>query len=218
MESNIYNKLMTIRHEIEKADLKKSGYNTFSKYSYYELKDFMPTANKLMREKNVFAQIVFDKEIATLKFINLDNLEDVIVFTSPMGSAELKACHDIQNLGAVHTYLRRYLYINAFDIIENCKLDLTTGESAPPKVNKANPSPKTSNAKCPHCTGYLAKSKTQDQRGNDYLYCSEYRAGCKYTQSMDGKPRTDNVTGKFIKTAAPEPRYADEEPPFFHDE
>ena len=31
--------------------------------------------------------------------------------------------HDVQNLGAVQTYLRRYLYVNAFEIVEHDTLD-----------------------------------------------------------------------------------------------
>jgi hypothetical protein len=45
-----------------------------------------------------------------------------------MSSAALKGCHDVQNLGAVQTYLRRYLWTNAFEIVEHDALDATTGE------------------------------------------------------------------------------------------
>jgi hypothetical protein len=49
-----------------------------------------------------------------------------------MSSAELKGCHPVQNLGAVQTYLRRYLYTAAFELVEHDALDATTG-SAPVK-------------------------------------------------------------------------------------
>ena len=44
-----------------------------------------------------------------------------------MAKAELKGCHEIQNLGASETYLRRYLYVAAFEIVEHDALDATTG-------------------------------------------------------------------------------------------
>ena len=44
-----------------------------------------------------------------------------------MGEADLKGCHSVQNLGAVQTYTRRYLYITAFEIVEHDALDATTG-------------------------------------------------------------------------------------------
>jgi hypothetical protein len=57
--------------------------------------------------------------------------EGYVTFTSPMSSAALKGCHDVQNLGAVQTYLRRYLWTNAFEIVEHDALDATTGGVEP---------------------------------------------------------------------------------------
>jgi hypothetical protein len=70
-----------------------------------------------------------------------------VTFTSPMSSAALKGCHDVQNLGAVQTYLRRYLWTNAFEIVEHDALDATTGGVEPvakiaPKVEPKKPDPK----------------------------------------------------------------------------
>lgn len=61
-----------------------------------------------------------------------------VTFTSPMSSAALKGCHDVQNLGAVQTYLRRYLWTNAFEIVEHDALDATTGSQP---VTKVEPKP-----------------------------------------------------------------------------
>jgi len=44
-----------------------------------------------------------------------------------MSSAALKGCHEVQNLGAVLSYLRRYLWQTAFEIVEHDALDATTG-------------------------------------------------------------------------------------------
>ena len=42
---------------------------------------------------------------------------DTLVFTSPMVESEVKGATKIQNLGAVETYQRRYLYMTAFEIM-----------------------------------------------------------------------------------------------------
>jgi hypothetical protein len=42
-----------------------------------------------------------------------------------MSSASLKGCHEVQNLGAVETYIKRYLYQNCFEIVEGDALDST---------------------------------------------------------------------------------------------
>ena len=50
-----------------------------------------------------------------------------------MGTANLKGCHEVQNIGACETYQRRYLYTTALSISEHDALDATTG-SAPVEV------------------------------------------------------------------------------------
>jgi hypothetical protein len=40
-----------------------------------------------------------------------------------MAEANLKGCHPIQNLGAVETYTRRYLWVTAMEIVEHDALD-----------------------------------------------------------------------------------------------
>jgi hypothetical protein len=40
-----------------------------------------------------------------------------------MSTASLKGCHEVQNLGAVETYIRRYLYQTAFEIVEADELN-----------------------------------------------------------------------------------------------
>lgn len=63
-----------------------------------------------------------------MTIVNVEEPEEKLEFKSPMKSANLKGCHDIQNLGAVETYQRRYLYMNALEIVEHDPLDATTGK------------------------------------------------------------------------------------------
>ena len=71
----------------------------------------------------------FNHDMAYLTIYDTEGGErDFVTFTSPMSSAALKGCHDVQNLGAVQTYLRRYLWTNAFEIVEHDALDATTGD------------------------------------------------------------------------------------------
>ena len=120
---NVYEKLQKARVELQSASIKKSGKNTFSNYDYFELGDFLPMINTIFNELKLFSQISFSQELATLKIINTEKPEEVIEFTSPMADAQLKGCHPIQNLGAVQTYQRRYLYMAALEIVEHDILD-----------------------------------------------------------------------------------------------
>lgn len=125
---NIYGKLALMRVELQKMEIKKSGRNDFAKYDYMELGDFLPRINEIMAMHNVASVVCFAPDMATLTLIDADKPEDTIVFTSPMSTANLKGCHDVQNLGAAQTYLRRYLYVNAFEIVEHDALDGENGQ------------------------------------------------------------------------------------------
>jgi len=136
---NIYEKLQIMRCELQDMKLKKSGKNKFAGYEYFELQDFIPEINKLMLKNKVTSVLSYMGELATLKLINCEKPDEAIEFTSPMAKANLKGCHEVQNLGATITYLRRYLYMTAFEIIEHDMLDgsekvATNGTTAPNKT------------------------------------------------------------------------------------
>jgi hypothetical protein len=130
----VHKKLMEARIALQAAPLKKSGHNKFAGYQYFELGDFLPTINQIFYKVGLCGVVSFDKELATLCITDTDDGSQ-IVLTSPMADANLKGCHPIQNLGAVETYTRRYLWVSAMEIVEHDALD----SSAPLKDEKKAP-------------------------------------------------------------------------------
>lgn len=128
---NVYKKLQTARIKLQQTELKKSGKNKFAGYEYFELGDFLPAIQRICDEVGLCGVVSYDEANAHLTIYDTDG-DGTVVFSSPMSSAELKGCHAVQNLGAVQTYLRRYLWTNAFEIVEHDALDAVTG-SAPVK-------------------------------------------------------------------------------------
>ena len=122
---------MQARIMLQNAPLKKSGHNKFAGYSYFELGDFIPTINSIFNEVGLCGVVSYDSEIASLTITDTDDGTNIII-TSPMADANLKGCHPIQNLGAVETYTRRYLWVTAMEIVEHDALD----SSAPIKEEK----------------------------------------------------------------------------------
>jgi hypothetical protein len=120
---NIYQKLNYAREIFHKAKLKKTGQNKFAGYSYFELSDFIIPALEIFKTCGLIGVVSFGKEMAYLKIINEDKPEEFILLESPMSTAALKGCHEVQNLGAVQTYLRRYLWVAALEIVEHDALD-----------------------------------------------------------------------------------------------
>jgi hypothetical protein len=127
----VHRKLSMARQQFHALELRKTGKNTFAGYSYFELGDFLIPALKVFDEIGLGAIVSFDSDTATMTICDLDNPEDRIVITSPMGSAALKGCHEVQNIGAVETYQRRYLWVAALEIVEHDALDKTTGNVEP---------------------------------------------------------------------------------------
>mgnify|MGYP001007024783 CR=1 FL=1 len=134
-KKTIYEKLQNARTDLSKLNLKKSGVNEYSKYDYFELGDFLSHANDLANKHRFTPVVTYDDENATMTMYDWDS-DATIVFKSPMRDASLKGCHPIQNLGAVETYQRRYLYMTAFEIVERELLDATTGKEDVPKEPK----------------------------------------------------------------------------------
>lgn len=122
---NVFQKLQRCRVELQKADMKKSGENKFSHYTYFELSDFLPKINELMDKQGLTGIFNFTLEEATLTIINTEKTDETIAFSTPVTVAELKGCYAIQNIGATQTYARRYLYVMAFEIAESDALDGT---------------------------------------------------------------------------------------------
>ena len=123
---SIYKKLSDARASFRNAEIKKSGHNSYSNIDYFQLKDFIHIAENALREQGLIAIVSFGAETATMTVHDFDS-EATITVTSPMSKCNLKGCHEVQNLGAVQTYIRRYLWVALFEIIEQDAVD-----SAPP--------------------------------------------------------------------------------------
>lgn len=122
----IEEKLQKCRVELQNKKLKKSGENKFAKFKYFELGDFIPTVNKMFADYKMFSNFSIEGELAKLVIIDCEDKTSQ-TFTSNIAEADVKGCTAIQSLGAVHTYLKRYLYLNALEIVENDSLDASVG-------------------------------------------------------------------------------------------
>jgi len=131
MEGNIYQRLQLCRVELAKKDVHKGCENTFAKYKYFELADFLPEVQRLSYEAGLCGIVTFTVDIATLQIVDIEKPDSFVVFTSPMADAQLKGAHPIQNMGAVETYQRRYLYMAALEITEADKVDASKPEKKP---------------------------------------------------------------------------------------
>ena len=123
VEKSINDLVQEVRYELSQTKLEKTGFNKHLNFKYFELGDFVPTATQLFYKKGLcpIFNIIYDSngiERAVLKIIKG---AEQIQFTIPTDNPGNMS--GIQALGAKITYLRRYLYLIALDIVENDIVD-----------------------------------------------------------------------------------------------
>ena len=131
---NVFKKLQEARVKLHNTPLNKSGKNNFAKFNYFELADFIPTVTKIFNDIGLCGVVSFNSTDAYLTVYNVDGeTNDFVTFTSPLVMASMDRVQPIQSLGATHTYMRRYLWLMAMEIVENDAVD--AAEPATPTLN-----------------------------------------------------------------------------------
>lgn len=119
--------IINIRVKLQNAKLKKSGKNKYAGFDYFELADFLPKLNELMLAEKVNDRFYINNDLATLELqkggeINTYTMPFVL-FSTPLNKSGQPSMQDIQYLGALNTYYKRYLYLNAFGITDGEVID-----------------------------------------------------------------------------------------------
>jgi hypothetical protein len=135
---SVYAKLQAARLQLVNSGIKKTGYNAHGGWKYYELGDFIPTIHKLFDAVGLCGVVRFG-ENATLTIYDTQGGES-IEFSTPIVYAEAAKGQPIQLLGSTHTYIRRYLWLLAMEIVEADAIDSEEQEEKPVKIApKAKP-------------------------------------------------------------------------------
>lgn len=144
-EVNIYGKLLEARKRFLDAGIKKTGINRYAEFKYFTLDDIIPLKQEIFRDLGLADTISFGQDVASLTIVNIDNPSESVFFQSQLAPDESLIKNPIQKVGAIQTYVRRYLYLLALDIIESDGIEESTGkpenesgkkEEAPKKSNK----------------------------------------------------------------------------------
>ena len=148
-KKNLNESIIKIRVELQKSKIKKSGKNSYAGFDYYELADFLPKLNELMEKEGVNDILKIENEEATLTLIKGNESQEYkmpfVLFDTPLTFKKNKSgeymknasneyiqvpsMQDIQYLGALNTYYKRYLYLNAFGITDGEVIDSMDNEN-----------------------------------------------------------------------------------------
>ena len=126
----VYAKLQKARVMLQSMPIKKSGFNSFAGFKYFELSDFLPSVNTIFAELGLCSVFSIMDGKASLRIIDSE-FGGAIFFSSPTAEAGAGKAPPIQALGSMHTYLRRYLMLNALEITEHDAVDATIKKDEP---------------------------------------------------------------------------------------
>ena len=143
---NVYAKLLEARKRFLETGIKKTGVNRYAEYKYFTLDEIIPAKQTIFKDLGLADIISFSEANACLTIFNVDNPEEYVIFASQLAPDESMIKNPIQKVGAIQTYVRRYLYLLALDIIESDGIEETTGKPIPPAdIAKGEVEPKKSN-------------------------------------------------------------------------
>ena len=130
----LFQKIAKARVDLQNKNIKKSGNNRYSGFTYYELSDILPEINNLCTELDMLTVFSITKtddfEVGILKIIDSAKPLQIMEFRAPTAETCIGKKKDgsggadpIQNLGGKITYMRRYLLMIAFEIVESDTVD-----------------------------------------------------------------------------------------------
>jgi hypothetical protein len=223
---SLLEKLGQARIDFQSAGIKKTGKNSYVGFEYYELSDILPKINELSNQYRFICAVSFNSETALLKIIDIDDQNQFIEFASPMAGVNLKGAHDIQNMGAVQTYMRRYLYMMAFEIVEYDTFDGSMGKKEPQNTpHKSTPNSNETTApineqkiKIGKEIGEILETKNPD--GQPYFKELEIEQERKYftTGNLQAAEKQLEKLKKFLETRKANYKPIPEEQPEFQDD
>lgn len=142
----VYKSISEVSSELARTKLKKSGYNKYSDFDYFQLEDFMPSLLSLCAKYGLCTYVSFDDDKATLTAVSIEDDSSVSI-TCPKRNSTMKGMTLMQEEGAVQTYARRYLYMAMFGITESDGLDSSVGNPSVAVDEQAKAAKKSSTPK-----------------------------------------------------------------------
>ena len=143
---NVYQKLIEARSQFLNDGVEKSGKNMNVGFKYFELTDIVPSVTKIFKELGLIAIDKFTNETAYMTIVNCDAPEETIEFEAPfnqiapiVSNAGKQVTNEMQALGSSITYMRRYLYMIAMDIVENDEIEPQITNDTPVEAPKKAP-------------------------------------------------------------------------------
>ena len=119
----IYDKIQQGKLMFRASGVKKTGRNNFQKYSYFTLEDILSAMIPICIELKLSTRFVFSATAGNMIIRDEEDGSECF-FTTPLPEVKNENPRKaMQDIGALQTYARRYLYLQAFEIEEVDTID-----------------------------------------------------------------------------------------------
>lgn len=120
---NIYKKLSDARKIIRESEVKKEGFNEYSKYSYFTPEQVEVLVTEACEKTGTLCLTSLDRDefgyYQVLSFVDIEKPEEKITFKLRTERPEIKATNLTQQMGGMDTYSERYIKMKTFQIKDN---------------------------------------------------------------------------------------------------
>lgn len=134
---NLYQKLIAARRMFLDCGATKTGKHMQLTFMYFELQDIVPNATRIFEEVGLIAIPQFNENTVSVEIVNVDKPEETKIVSLPYKKVEQiisntgkVVTNEIQTMGSMITYYRRYLWLIVLDIVESDTIDPNTGNIA----------------------------------------------------------------------------------------
>lgn len=149
-KKSVAERLAEVRLKFLEQGVDKSGKNMMLKSLYFTLSDIVPVAMPLFHEARLLPMVNIDNTTATICIADYDDPQQNLIFCAPMREyAGNAGVNPLQAAGASITYMRRYLYLVALDIVEVDDIEEHTAKHAPDRT-RVEEAPKPAAVNKPH--------------------------------------------------------------------
>lgn len=120
---NLYEKLGNIQLQLLDTEISKSGHNKFGNFKHYELNDLLPPIIRLCGENKCVSYFSTEENDVFLHLVDLESENSIVLNMTMPPLEKLAKMNLMQSKGAYITYVKRYLLLNLFNIVDTEIID-----------------------------------------------------------------------------------------------
>lgn len=152
-ESRLLYKITIARKVFKDLNIKKSGKNNFQGFDYFQLEDILPHCSELESKLMLNSKFLLEKKRGVLRVKDCEPIDDKLTGAQTVFYKERPDKKDggnpnqqMQGIGKVSTYEKRYCYLDYLNIVEP---DLIDAEDNSKNSHKTTPKKDTSKKPLP---------------------------------------------------------------------